>query len=34
MIILISVNGLFTVHDKIVLINWNMERPPRKTVLP
>jgi hypothetical protein len=22
---LVSVNGLFTVHDKIILINWNME---------
>jgi hypothetical protein len=28
------VNGLFIVHDKIVLVNWNMERPPEETVLP
>jgi hypothetical protein len=21
-------------HDKIILFNWNMGRPPKKTVLP
>jgi hypothetical protein len=27
--------GLFIIlHDKITLFNWNMERPPEKTVLP
>jgi hypothetical protein len=34
MIMLITVNGLFIVHDKIILVNWNMEQPPEKTVLP
>jgi hypothetical protein len=34
MIILITVIGLFIVHDLIILVNWNMERPPEKIVLP
>jgi hypothetical protein len=29
-VMLITVNGLFIVHDKIILVNWNMERPPDK----
>jgi hypothetical protein len=31
MIMFISVNGLFTFHYKIILVNWNMKRPPEKT---
>jgi hypothetical protein len=34
MIMLIIVNRLFIVHDKIILVNWNMERSPEKIVLP
>jgi hypothetical protein len=34
MIMLYIVNGLFNVHDKIIMLIWNMERPPGKTVLP
>jgi hypothetical protein len=30
----ITINGLFIAHDKIILVNWNMERPLEKTVLP
>jgi hypothetical protein len=34
MIIPIIVNGLFVLYDKIILVNWNMEQPLEKTVLP
>jgi hypothetical protein len=34
MIMLFTINGLFIVLDKIILVNWNMERPPEKIVLP
>jgi hypothetical protein len=26
--------GAFIIHNKIILFNWNMERPPEKIVLP
>jgi hypothetical protein len=28
------VNGLFIMHDKFNVFNWNMERPPETTMLP
>jgi hypothetical protein len=34
MIMLIIVIGLFIVHDHIILVNWNIEQPPEKIVLP
>ena len=30
----IIIVGLIIVHDKIILFIWNMERPPKKIVLP
>jgi hypothetical protein len=26
--------GFITMHNKIIVFNWNMERQPEKTVLP
>jgi hypothetical protein len=34
MVMLITGNGLFIVHDKIILVNCNTEQPTEKTVLP
>jgi hypothetical protein len=33
MIMLFIVKGLFSIHDKIIMLIGNMERPPVKTVL-
>jgi hypothetical protein len=34
MIMLFIVNELINVHDKVIMLIWNMERPPGKIALP